>query len=266
MKTFGVTKLDHRALKESGDYYVNEILYCGKCNTPREMYSEYSKCIVEVTCECRQKAYEEKQRQIQLKNHYDNFIEFIDPAFRNIFFKDCEESELLKKLKRYFQSSKEMLEKNVGLFIYGSVGNGKTYQTSALMNELLKAGYKVASLNINDAIKKYNDKSQEFRNFRSSIQNVDFLFLDDFGISRETEYQIEQLHNLIDARYNSNKPLILTSNLSRGELASTDNLALKRIYDRIIGRTYGIISKGESYRMKKAQQEKKYIDSLLGGK
>ena len=44
------------------------------------------------------------------------------------------------------------------------------------------------------------------------------LILDDFGMERGTEYGLEQVFNVIDSRYRSGKPLIVTTNLTLDDL------------------------------------------------
>ena len=44
------------------------------------------------------------------------------------------------------------------------------------------------------------------------------MILDDLGIERNTEYSLENLFNVIDARYVSGKPMIITTNLHINEL------------------------------------------------
>lgn len=44
------------------------------------------------------------------------------------------------------------------------------------------------------------------------------LVIDDFGMERGTEYALEQIYNIIDSRYRSRKPLIVTTNLTLTEL------------------------------------------------
>ena len=60
------------------------------------------------------------------------------------------------------------------------------------------------------------------------------LILDDFGAERNTEYALEQLFNVIDARYQAGKPLILTSNLSLADLKNPADNAHRRVYDRVL--------------------------------
>ena len=47
-------------------------------------------------------------------------------------------------------------------------------------------------------------------------------------------YALEQVFNVIDSRYRSKKPLIITTNLTLSELNNAADIAHKRIYDRIL--------------------------------
>ncbi len=58
------------------------------------------------------------------------------------------------------------------------------------------------------------------------------LILDDFGMERGTEYGLEQVYNVIDSRYRSGRPLIVTTNLTLEDLQHPEDTAHARIYDR----------------------------------
>ena len=53
-------------------------------------------------------------------------------------------------------------------------------------------------------------------------------------MERGTEYGLEQVYNVIDSRYRSGKPLIVTTNLTLQELQNPPDTAHARIYDRLI--------------------------------
>ena len=61
------------------------------------------------------------------------------------------------------------------------------------------------------------------------------LIIDDFGMERGTEYALEQVYNIVDSRYRSQKPLIVTTNLPLNEIRHPQDTAHARIYDRIAG-------------------------------
>ena len=52
--------------------------------------------------------------------------------------------------------------------------------------------------------------------------------------SEGTEYGLEQVYNVIDSRYRSGKPLIVTTNLTLDSLQNPLDTAHARIYDRLI--------------------------------
>ena len=51
------------------------------------------------------------------------------------------------------------------------------------------------------------------------------IIIDDFGTERGTEYGLEQVYNVIDSRYRSRKPLIVTTNLTLEELQHPEDTA-----------------------------------------
>ena len=62
-----------------------------------------------------------------------------------------------------------------------------------------------------------------------------FLILDDFGIERNTEYALEQIYNVINARYLKARPTIITTNLNFKDIEKEQkDIMLCRIYSRII--------------------------------
>ncbi len=103
-----------------------------------------------------------------------------------------------------------------------------------IANALLEKEVSVQMTNfatiLNELNSHYADRNDYIRNM---CQNR-LLIIDDFGMERGTDYGLEQVYNVIDARYRSNKPLIITTNLSLAELRNETNIARKRIYDRVL--------------------------------
>ena len=69
--------------------------------------------------------------------------------------------------------------------------------------------------------------------FLDSLGDYDLLIIDDLGVERNTEYALEQMFSIVDSRYRSGKPLIVTTNLKLDEMKYPPDLAHARIYDRI---------------------------------
>ncbi|WP_172455331.1 ATP-binding protein, partial [Acetatifactor muris] len=92
------------------------------------------------------------------------------------------------------------------------------------------------------------------------------LILDDFGMERGTEYGLEQVYNVIDSRYRSQKPLIVTTNLTLEELQNPEDTAHARIYDRLTEMCTPVRITGENFRKARAKEKMERLKKLLNGK
>ncbi len=81
-----------------------------------------------------------------------------------------------------------------------------------------------------------------------SLNRYKLLIIDDLGAERKSEYMQELIYNLIDSRYRSGLPMIITTNLSADEIKRPGNMDFARIYDRVLERCLPIAVQGESRR------------------
>ena len=82
----------------------------------------------------------------------------------------------------------------------------------------------------------------------SGLDDYSLLVIDDLGVERNTEYAMEQMFTVIDSRYRSKKPLIVTTNLKLEEIKNPPDLAHARIYDRILERCAPVLFSGKNFR------------------
>ena len=111
-----------------------------------------------------------------------------------------------------------------------------------------------------------NDLAATFEGKNEYISNLcryPLLILDDFGMERGTEYGLEQVYNVIDSRYRSEKPLIVTTNLSLDELNNPPDTAHKRIYDRVTEMCTPVCCSGVNFRREKAQEKMERLKKLM---
>ena len=155
-----------------------------------------------------------------------------------------------------------MLSKNIGLLLWGEVGTGKTYFAACIANALVENCVSVKMTNfstiLNDLFYE-NDKNQ----YIDRLNNHNLLIIDDLGIERDTEYALEQVYNIIDARYKSNKPLIVTTNLTITEIKNPVDTAHKRIYDRVLEMCVPVKFDGENFRQQKATEKMEAIKTIF---
>ncbi|MBE7557783.1 ATP-binding protein [bacterium] len=132
------------------------------------------------------------------------------------FSTDSHERE--RDLKAMRWALKEMLGKpGRGIYIHGEHGVGKTHLAVAILRELVKQGKSGVYYNVVDLLDQMRDSmraesgpgAQQLLGFH---MDWEVLLLDDLGVQRASPWVVERLHAIVNARYESNRVLIITSN------------------------------------------------------
>lgn len=84
-----------------------------------------------------------------------------------------------------------------------------------------------------------------------------------FGMERGTEYALEQIYNIVDNRYRSRKPLIVTTNLTLDEIRHPQDTTHARIYDRLLEMCVPVSCIGVSFRKETAQEKLERLKILI---
>ena len=106
--------------------------------------------------------------------------------------------------------------------------------------------------------------SFENRNeYISRLCRYPLLILDDFGMECETKYGLEQVFNVIDSRYRSGKPLIVTTNLTLDDLHNPEDTAHSRIYDRLLSMCVPVRFTGDNFWQETAQRKMESMKKLI---
>lgn len=213
---------------ENDFYDKYGILYCGICKTPKQVKIERANGIViKVPCMC--KCEEEKQQKLQAERSARERMEklerfraggFADETLRNYRFEvdDNKNPEITRIAKNYTREFKRFRAAGKGLYIYGGVGTGKTFTAACIANALIDRLIPAVVTNfpriINDVSGKFEGKQQ----YIDDLNKYDLLVIDDMAAERQTDYTNEIIYNVIDSRYRSGKPLILTSNIAPADI------------------------------------------------
>ena len=260
---------------EAEDYTGEDgLLYCGKCHTPKEAYfAEGKTCFGRdrhpAECDCQRAAREKQQAAESRQKHLEKVEDlkrrgFTDPAMRNWTFEhDNGKCPQMSKAHLYVEHWEQMRENNYGLLLWGKVGTGKSYFAGCIANALMEQEISVRMTNFSAIL---NDLTASFEGRNEYIERLcrfPLLILDDFGMERGTEYGLEQVYNVIDSRYRSRKPLIVTTNLSLTELQNPQDTAHARIYDRVLEMCLPILFTGENFRKETAQAKLNGLKELL---
>ncbi len=262
-----IKKIKNNQQYSAEDYYKDGVLYCHKCNTEKEYITPKGNKIP-CLCECRVKELKEEEEKIKKQDFIRNNKRHIEKEYRDIYLKDIdfleEEYFFAEKFIDEFEKFQKM---KLGLYIFGEVGNGKTTIASAIANELLEKQYKVLMMPSNIAISKINsgdgNNQDNINHFKQTLIDMDCIILDDFGATRETAYQLEKIYNLINFLYESRKVVVITSNITRKDLGNEEDLAKKRIFDRIIQMTYGCLIKRQGVRKDIAKENQKNVNEIF---
>ena len=126
------------------------------------------------------------------------------------------------------------------MLLWGNPGNGKTLFAGIVLNELIfrtcRPGRFIGlSRKFFQTLRHTFDDDSPIRGqavpILETLGAVPFLVIDDLGIQRDTEWEIEMLYNLIDARYADRRLTVVTTNKG---LEDIKGLAQGRIYSRFL--------------------------------
>lgn len=191
-----------------------------------------------VLCDCAveernkiEEEYRKKETEIKIQRLKDEGL--TDAAYRLWTFEKDDKSypHVSEICQLYVNDFRHMQQKNHGIIFYGPVGTGKSFMACCIANRLMDNGTSVLVTSFPQILSK---SFEDISVIINKINRFELLVIDDFGTERNSDYTIEIIFNVIDARYRSGKPLIITTNLSAEQLKNPSSTAHKRIYDRIL--------------------------------
>lgn len=135
-----------------------------------------------------------------------------------------------------------------GLLILGPVGTGKSSAAALCGLAGLRADRSAKWTYVPDLIDLLSAGNKERREEIKHQSVVDLLIWDDFGVRDMADWEIGYLDQIVEARYRSRKPMIVTSNWTAGDLRN--DVRLSRLVDRWRERVCSnvVILAGESMR------------------
>ena len=174
------------------------------------------------------------------------------------------QSKTSSRLRKYCEEYRKAYENNIGLLLWGDCGVGKSFYAGCVANARIDRGQRVlctAFPKILNGLFSADDKNA----YINSIVDYDFLIIDDLGTERDTAYAVEQLYTVIDERYKSNKPTIITTNLNPQNFAKEQDIAFKRIYSRVTEMCVPLFVEGDGLRTAAAKAKTEKLLDILGG-
>lgn len=216
--------------------------YCRKCHEPTQCRIVFMgrERIVPCLCTCGKEEVEREKRETAERDRLYEIARMKaagiqDRHLREWTFAKAEDTPVIWMAQNYVKNWKRVKTENLGLLFWGDVGTGKSYAAACIANALLEMRIPVLMTNFSKMLNQMGGLYSEERfSYISSLSGFSLLIIDDLGIERSTDYAKEQVYSIIDERYKSGLPVIVTTNLTIEDLRCPLQLADARIYSRIL--------------------------------
>jgi DNA replication protein DnaC len=127
-------------------------------------------------------------------------------------------------VREFAASVSERLDAGRGLWLMGDVGTGKTSLAMLVSKAALEAGRTVAIYSLPRLLARIRrtydaDPGEDsYLDFFERLTSVDLLHVDDLGAEKRSDWVLEQLYAIVDERYESQRSIVVTTNLDQADL------------------------------------------------
>ena len=147
----------------------------------------------------------------------------------------------------------EAVADGTSLYVHGPNGTAKSTFTANLAAALLDMGRTVLFRNAKALTEEIKRTFGGDTSVLDRCVGVDVLFLDDLGKEQPTEYVLSMLYMVVEQRYSQSRPVVVSSNYTRGELvsrwAAVDPSTAEAIASRLCDGTETLFMGGEDRRL-----------------
>lgn len=260
--------------EQEGDYRdADGLLMCGKCHTQKQVRQQFlgEMKVLHCACKC---SVERNKREAEEKRKRDR-MQYLD-GMRRTGFPDAEmrkwtfqqddggNSKIIEIAHKYVDNFNVMRSQGTGLLLYGNVGCGKSFAAACIANALIDRGTPCMMTNFSRIINRLQESFDGRQKYIDNLSRFDLLVIDDMAVERNSEYVWENIMNIVDSRYRSGLPLIVTTNLTIGELADPSDIRRQRVYSRLKEMCVPIEVTGADRRTSKMERNIMSAKSLLG--
>lgn len=249
------------------------LLHCKKCDGKREtiitLFDKERK--VRCICKCQKEKMEAEEEARRNEERMQQIEKIRQTGFQDsqlikwtFYNDDGSQPELMKAARNYVENFKNFKKDGRGLLLYGNVGSGKTYVAACIANALVDKGTPVMMTNFARIANKLQESFEGRQAYLDSLNKFDLLVIDDLAAERKTEYMQEIVFNVVDARYRSGLPMIITTNLGITAIRNSTETAEQRVFDRILEKCLPLEVKGKSHRRKTLKNDYQDMKAMLG--
>lgn len=219
-------------------------------------------------CEAAKRAAEEEERErrkFEARVKELRRMGFPEADMQNWTFAndDLANEKITRAAQRYVDNFGELRKTGKGLLFYGGTGTGKTYAACEIVNALIDKGISAHVTDFGHILRKLQGTFDK-QEYIDGLNSFELLVIDDLGIERDTAFGKEVVYSVVDSRYKSGKPLLITTNLTMDKIKNPEDIENRRIYDRILERCFPIEVGGSSRRRKAVREDYESMKNLLG--
>jgi DNA replication protein DnaC len=176
-------------------------------------------------CECRERRVQQARTQgvrSVLPTKYQG-VGFDRPPISDMA-RDPKYRNAVRAVTEYIENFEDHLSEGHGLWLEGDVGTGKTTLAMLVSKKAIEAGRSVAIYSLPRLLARirrtYDGDAGElsYLEFFRRLTSVDLLHIDDLGAEKRSDWVLEQLYAIVDERYATNRPMIVTTNLDIPQL------------------------------------------------
>jgi DNA replication protein DnaC len=176
-------------------------------------------------CECRE--------QRLSRGRVRGVASAIPPRYRGVSFdrppvsdmaRDLTTKAAVTDIRKFADEIDERIDSGRGLWLFGDTGTGKTTLAMLISKTALEAGRSVAIYSLPKLLARirrtYDAEpgGDSYLAFFERLTSVDLLHIDDLGAEKRSDWVLEQLYALINERYESERSVLITTNLPHEEL------------------------------------------------
>jgi len=262
---------------QEGDYVCAEdhLIYCGRCRSPKQVRIQLNGQPMVMNCLCKcgsekrdaeEEAWKRRERMNRIKRLRVEGLQI--PLGRTYTFAHDDGSNPKMEFARsYVKSWNTCREENLGLFLTGGVGSGKTFFAGCIANALIDQGVPVMMVSIPRMLQTMMALQQwDLAQYICEMDQYSLLILDDYDPENLTPAQRRLLFTIIDRRYGRKQPMIIISArsmevlkaISKVDVLSEGNLG------RILEVCQPIAFLDKDFRSQRIQSRRELARAIIG--
>jgi DNA replication protein DnaC len=138
--------------------------------------------------------------------------------------RDRQTKAAVTEVHRFVDDLDTRLAEGRGLWLFGDTGTGKTTLAMLISKAALEAGRSVAIYSLPKLLARirrtYDSEpgGDSYLSLFDKLTSVDLLHIDDLGAEKRSDWVLEQLYALINERYETERSVVVTTNLDHADL------------------------------------------------